>query len=271
MKNTILLSFAITLALVMVLRVVGDSSHWPPVEAPPRQGEALDSEALKRGQLTHSPLAIARLVREPQNTWSNLAFVFAGASLACTARLKASRLVGGAIITVGIGSFLYHASASSTLRHLDVAAMYGLFITMIMLAGASLHPRIRTVVESWIGLFAAVALAFATLAAVYRNIIILGFKPLALSLVTAAASVLFIGALIIHAGKKRTLRTTIGVVVAISLFLCAVMCQVGDRPGGWLIKPASAVQAHALWHIFSAAALLIAVRLLDVRPACPNR
>lgn len=76
-----MLSVVVVLALVVTLAFVGTADQWPAVESPPRQGEALDERALERGEFSHSPLAVGRLIREPQNTWSNLAFIFAGACL----------------------------------------------------------------------------------------------------------------------------------------------------------------------------------------------
>ncbi len=271
MKKAVVLSVVVVLALVVTLAFVGAADQWPAVESPPRQGEALDERALERGEFSHSPLAVGRLIREPQNTWSNLAFIFAGACLACLTSLRASRFVGAALVAVGVGSFLYHASASRSLRHLDVGAMYGLFFAMTALASGSLHSRLRQVTESRVLLLAAAALAFAAFATAARNFVILGVKPLALSTVTAAASSLFSGSLILLAWRKRSLRLAVGVGSAVALFLGAVVCQIGDRPGGWLLDPASGVQAHALWHVLAALALSLAVQMFEVGAKKPNK
>ena len=55
------------------------ADRWPAVEMPPKQGESVSTEDVVRGILRHDPVALARVIREPQNTWSNLAFVLAGA------------------------------------------------------------------------------------------------------------------------------------------------------------------------------------------------
>lgn len=56
-----------------------------------------------------------------------------------------------------------------------------------------------------------------------------------------------------------------------ALFAIALTCQLGDQPGRWFFRPEALVQAHALWHLFSAAAVTGAVALLgragDQRPA----
>lgn len=146
--RTLLAFLVVAAALALTLALVRDAARWPEAEVPPRQGEAV-----QRGSTPpqHLPEALRRLVREPQNTWSNLAFVLGGAALVVTARLRMARGVGVSLVAVGIGSFLYHASASRTLRHLDVGAMYWLFLLLAVLAqaaslrvsgaGVSLAPR----------------------------------------------------------------------------------------------------------------------------------
>jgi hypothetical protein len=263
MKKVLTVSAAVVGLLLLLLGLVGHGGKWPAVENPPGQGEALDARALQLGQVSHSAAAIGRLIREPQNTWSNLAFVFAGAYLACCARLRMSRLAGVALMAVGVGSFVYHASASRALRHLDVAAVYGLFFATTLLAVGSVQARWSTRLEAHPGFWAAAGVAFAIIAAGARNVLVLGVKPLALSTVTAAASSMFVGALVFLAWRSRSRRAAVEVGVTVALLLAAVACQLGDRPGGWLLNPEAAVQAHALWHVLASAAVFVGVQLID--------
>jgi hypothetical protein len=53
----------------------------------------------------------------------------------------------------------------------------------------------------------------------------------------------------------------------VALFAVALACQIGDRPGAWLCAPTAVVQPHAIWHILSAAAFVLAVRVLDQHAA----
>jgi hypothetical protein len=266
MKKVLTLSAAIIGLLLLLLGLVGNGGNWPAVENPPGQGEALDPRRLQLGQVSHSAVATGRLIREPQNTWSNLAFVFAGAYLACCARLRMSRLAGVALIAVGVGSFVYHASASRALRHLDVAAVYGLFFVTTLLAAGCIQARWRTRLEAYAAFWATAGVAFAIIATGARNVLVLGVKPLALSTVTAAASSMFVGALVFLAGRCHSRRAAFGVGATVALLLAAVACQLGDRPGGWLLNPEAAVQAHALWHVFASAAVFVGVRLIDASP-----
>lgn len=262
MKRALFITAAITLVLGMVLMLVGRGERWPAPESPPRQGEALDAGVREDEHAIHSRVALSRLVREPQNTWSNIAFVFCGAWLLSTSR-RAVQLLGVTLIAVGIGSFLYHASASRTLRHLDVGAMYWLFIVTALFVTGSRGPRFRSGLDRHAVSIGVGTLALAIGATYARNFAFLGFKPLALTLVTTITAAVLTITLLIEAVHQRRAVVWGRVGVCLGLFAVAVVCQLGDRPGGWLCRPDSPIQAHSLWHVLSAAAFVFAVRVLD--------
>lgn len=258
--RTLLVFLAVSVALWLTLFAVREGVRWPEAEVPPRQGEAV-----QRGSTPpqHMPEALRRLVREPQNTWSNLAFVLGGAWLIAAGRLRMAQAVGVALIAVGIGSFLYHASASRTLRHLDVGAMYGLFLLLAGLAWASVAAEFRRWSEAYVGwIVLGTALAAVGLTA-GRNFAMLGVKPFSLTIATGIAAAVTIGSLGVAGWRGRSGRTWAAVAGVCVLFAVALVCQLGDQPGRWLFNPGATVQAHALWHIFSGAAVVGAVTLLD--------
>lgn len=256
------LIFGATLALCIgALAFIGRPERWPPPEQPPRQGEAMD--AVPGAPPGHASAALGRLVREPQNTWSNVAFVLGGAVLIAVGINRNARMIGVVLIAVGIGSFLYHASASRTLRHLDVGAMNWLFLVAALFSVSSHWPALRKHGDRFTGTILIVTLVLAVVATAGRNWRVLNFKPLALSNTTATAATIMITSLILVAWHRRSWSTTVGLAGIVTLFAVALTCQIGDRPGGWLCDPNAIVQAHALWHIFSAAAFVLAVRELD--------
>jgi hypothetical protein len=264
MKAWISLSIGVSVALILCLVALSDPGFWPPPESPPRQGEALDTGSLTGGRAVHSETALTRLIREPQNTWSNLAYVFCGAWLATTSTLKMSRIVGAALIMVGIGSFLYHASASTTLRLLDVGAMYALFFTLILLAAGRFSRTIHRVTDRYPVLVLTSAGLLAVVLTFSRRLELFDFKPLSIASATTITFLVLLGsglAVILQqrAGSLRGLTS-------LTLFGIAATCQIGDRPGGWLCDPTNVVQAHAVWHVLSAVALLLCVQLVE-RPA----
>ena len=143
LRVAILLTLMVSLLLTAVVFLIDGSTGWPEPENPPRQGEALDAEAYRQGQYVHAHASLARSVREPFNTWTNLAFVVCGSLLLSYAGVAAGRQAGLALIGVGIGSFLYHASASRVLRHWDVGAMYWLYLMLIVLALGAISVTFR--------------------------------------------------------------------------------------------------------------------------------
>ena len=261
MKPWIALSLWVGVALMLSLVFLSAPEFWPTPESPPRQGEALADGKLASGRTVHAEAALARLIREPQNTWSNLAFVICGAWLATASTLKVSRLAGGALIVVGIGSFLYHASASTTFRTLDVGSMYGLFFILVCLAAASLCGRILRLTENYPALILACAGLFALVLTLSRRFELFGFKPLSIASATAVTTLLLFGSGLAVILRQRT--GWLKGLTALALFAVAAICQMGDRPGGWLCDPNHVIQAHAIWHVLSAVALLLYVQLVD--------
>src|SRR6185295_9789390 len=117
--------------------------------------------------------------------------------------------------------------------------------------------------ERHMGALAIAAVAFALGATASRDAVIFGVKPFSLTFATAMASTIMILSLMAVAFHRRCVRTTSQVAAVLAMFTIAVICQTGDRPGGWLCAPESAVQAHALWHVLSAITICLSVRIID--------
>lgn len=263
MKQTLLVSVLVIAVLLAALAVVREPTRWPPdLEPVPYQGEATDV-----GTRQHSAAALARLVREPQNTWSNLAFVVAGALLGATCRARMARMLGMTLIAVGVGSFLYHASASTTLRQLDVGAMYWLFVVAAIYLVALLVPLLRPNIEKNAIGFATGALVLAGLLTVSRNLTVLGFKPLSLQVATTVVSAAMLLTLADVIRRRESVAAALQFLGIVTLFGAAVYFQVSDRPGGTLYRPGALIQAHAVWHVLAAVTFAWVITLLDrLRP-----
>lgn len=260
MRQTLWIFLAVTGALVLTLLSVRRPSRWPAPEPRPYQGEA----AVPTGD-RHSEAALGRLVREPQNTWSNLAFVAGGSLLLGIARTRHARRVGVPLIAVGIGSFLYHASASAQLRQLDVGGMYWLFGMTVVLCGGALLAKFHSWIESHTTAALVVTLAAAVALTIWRNLTVLGFKPLSLTVATGATASFLILTLVAVTRRTRQASHFIEILALLSVFAAAVYFQLSDRPGGPLYRPDALVQAHALWHTFAAVAFVWAINVLDRR------
>lgn len=106
----------------------------------------------------------------------------------------------------------------------------------------------------------ALGLPVAVLLALGRNVRLAGIKPFSLTLVTGVTATLMIAAVMRVAWRRRSFLVVSGIV---ALFALAVICQLGDRPGGWLFTPHAPLQAHAIWHVLAALATVLAVRSLE--------
>lgn len=268
MRRALSISAVVTACLIGTLLLVRDARRWPSPEPRPYQGEAANPNGPG-----HSNAALARLVREPQNTWSNLAFVAGGALLLGTARSRHGRMIGAPLVGVGIGSFLYHASASAALRELDVAAMYWLFAMAAVECAGALSADFRRRLDGWAALSLVLTLAGAVGLTLARNVVAFGFKPLSLTVTTAVtAAVLIFTLVMITVRRSRGPGSFVELTVLLLVFAAAVCCQLADRPGGILYRPGAFVQAHALWHLLAAIAFVWAMRTLDrpqQRPPAP--
>ncbi len=80
-------------------------------QGPKAQGEALRPDSITPGvkdlgALRYQDRVATAIVREPQNTWSNLGFVFVGALIVAHDRRVLSRFLGTALTALGIASDL---------------------------------------------------------------------------------------------------------------------------------------------------------------------
>ncbi|MEO6996404.1 MAG: ceramidase domain-containing protein [Lacunisphaera sp.] len=274
-RKTWLSAISLTLAIAMVaglLAVLAKGNFsWGPPEVPKAQCEALtaltSSPAMKvASSLVYRERVANAIVREPQNTWSNLAFVFVGALIWMHDRRTFARLLGAAMIALGLASGLYHASLLPSWRTVDVATM-GWVSFALCCHGYSSARRghaIGTASELWIGATGGV-LAM-TAAFLRNNVRIAGVKPFDTTYTTIAgiggifalAVVGIVRAIRMHPQVRLPVArlAVLGLVVALAVF-----CQLNDRAGRCLCAPEGIVQAHALWHVLMAYAVGLAYDL----------
>jgi hypothetical protein len=194
-------------------------------------------------------------VTQPANTASGLAYVAAGAAVLVEARRRpatahpGAAAVGWSLVAVGAGSIAYHGPGGGVGRWLHDAsllAMTGLValsdvhaargttpspgqLTAVgALAGVAAHPRVS-------GAAQAATAAGALGAEIHRN--------------------LPGGATDAQAHQDRR-----GGAVAAALFASGLALHVAGRTGRPLCRPDSLLQAHAGWHVLSAAALWLRTR-----------
>lgn len=273
-------SFTLVVALAASLLVIcatGEFS-WGPPEVPKAQCEALTAakvapDVIAALSFVYRERVASAIVREPQNTWSNLAFVFVGALIWIHDRRTFARLLGAALIALGMASGLYHASLLPSCRTIDVAAMGWVSFALCCHGYSSARSKplaeqpaagSHSAGELWIGVTGG---ALAMIAAFVRNSVhIAGVKPFA-TIYTTIAGIGGVFALAMI-GIMRAIRahpevrmpiarlSLISLVVALGVF-----CQLNDRAGRCLCAPDGAVQAHAVWHVLMAGAVALAYDL----------
>jgi hypothetical protein len=239
------------------------ADRWPAVEMPPKQGESVSTADVVRGILRHDPAALARVIREPQNTWSNLAFVLAGAVVWTGTARRIVRAAAGGLMLTGLGSFLYHASASLAVRALDVGAMKVYFGLSAIVALVVLRPAWRAAAERHAVTLTAVMLIAASLITPIRGLKVAGFRPFDIGLLTLVSALIAASALVKTALAAKKLGPWIWIASSTALIAAAATFQIGDRPGGWFWHPGGIIQGHAVWHVLSAAAAGIGLTQLD--------
>ena len=265
-----LLTAVVTGVLWLFLHGLWNPEAWPVPERPPKQGEAVDAARLASGVVVHSTVALRRVVREPQNAWSNLAYILTGALVGAYYRSRLLRGLALAMIGVGVGSFLYHASASRALRAFDVGAMYWLYGHLALLAAASLSPRFASWCECRAATLTGGLLLVSVPVTLYRGVSILGVRPFEITLVTGGVALVLGVALLARAVRARHWSAWAWPAGSVLLFALAAALQVGDRPGGWCWNPQATLQGHALWHLLSAAASGLTVWGLTGPEPLPN-
>lgn len=261
--NALLVTAAFGTVLGLGLHLGWSAGRWPAVEMPPKQGESVSTADAVRGILRHDPVALARVIREPQNTWSNLAFVLAGAAIWIgTSRLIVRAAAGGLMLT-GVGSFLYHASASLAVRALDVGAMKVYFGLSTIVALVVLKPAWQAAAERHAAKLAILALAVAAIITPIRGTKVAGFRPFDIGLLTLVSASIAAIALVKAARAAKQRGPWIAMAASTGLIVAAAAFQIGDRPGGWFFHPGGPVQGHAIWHLLSAAAAWLSLLQLD--------
>lgn len=193
------------------------------------------------------------LVTQPVNTASSLAYVVAGLAAVAGARDHAAgdrpgaRAVGWSMVAVGLGSVAYHGPGTAGGRWAhdsSLLAMTGL------VALADVHHR-RATTPAPVEIAAVGALAG------------LAAHPATSGGAQAAVAAGAVGAAV-H--RQVVVGDDHRGAVAAAVFATGLALHVAGRTGRRLCRPDSLLQAHAAWHVLSAAALWLRTRP-PARPA----
>ncbi len=213
----------LVIALVAVATTIGWTLTRPP-------GDLLDGQT---PQVTvDCEAASSGPVRQPVNAWTALAYTVVG-TVVVSRRDRHSLLGGAALIATGLASFVLHARLDSWSARLDGLAVAALAGTLALWAWKH-RVRFRT----------GTAAAAAALAAA-------GWSTAA----TAGLSAVFGAAVAARLfGPQQRSRLPLALGATALLAPGAILWKLGGSNGAWC-RPQSPFQAHAAWHLLSAAAL----------------
>jgi len=271
-------TLVVAMAGVLLVAFAPGRFRWGLPEMPKAQCEALTAVARLAPDVKAALALVYRervagaIVREPQNTWSNLAFVFVGALVWVHDRRTFARLLGTSLLP--------------WLRTMDVATMGWVSFALCChgySAGSSRPPSEQSAAGSpsprglWIGVIGGV---LAITAAIVRNRVqIAGVKPFDTTYTTIAgiagvfvlASVGIMRAVRARPGTRAPFVRlgVVSLVVALGVF-----CQLNDRAGRCLCAPDGPIQAHAAWHMLMAMAVALTYNLfalIEGRPGLGRR
>ncbi len=255
---------ALALAAISTLSI--DWAAWRPATCLP---DTCFCEAIGNGT-----------IRQPSNTWSNLAFVIVGAFIAASAtpdrplRRSDALLLAFACVAIGLGSWFYHASLSFAGQWFDVMSMYLLGTFMVLHAAARLtavrsfraqrgiSAPDRQAGSSSARFFAAMRLRMTQAGMTFAGWHIAINVVLGVLLIVwpdarrYVFGVLIIAALMLEAISHRRKRTTLQarwLIAALGVYIVAQVIWTLDL-NHIICEPTSAIQGHAVWHVLTAAA-----------------
>jgi hypothetical protein len=248
---------AIWLCTVFGVAALAAALHhpWTPPGEPPNLGNRLDQcEALNL-----LPNSQSGIILEVQNTWSNAAYLLVGLLiLACSTRPLGLSL-GGGLVLLSFCSGLYHATLQDNSTHtfdarsMDIAAMY--FVLWLLLGYAVLSVLVRrrwSPAAEW-RLAAAMAVAAYVMARIRYYVWLFSSTTAVLIMVAVITTVYFWQMRRRPTRWKRFYLAVFGSAGAIAAFF-----RFGDGGGRFLCEPHAFIQPHSIWHVASAALVLLA-------------
>lgn len=210
------------------------------------------------------------LIIQPSNTWSNMGYLLVGLVLVSIglkdhfykgredlnnfmARFPAfTLLIGGAMLWLFFGSFLYHASMTKTFQIMDITGIYAVLIALFTYNAFKAFPfiRIGNKLQSSHKLLLSLGLAVNLLFVieVWKWNVNVVF-PILIGVFFALNLFNLKRQIILKMYKKYMFSSFLTLMVAGTIWIL-------DR-SNLFCMPESIFQGHALWHLLTAAAVLL--------------
>ncbi len=257
-------SLPLGLTLLTLAFINPQCEFWSGVEPPKAQCEAYDPHKLgsmdRLSPDIYDPAKLSRLLREPQNTLSNLPYAVAGLAILFAARRPASKGLGWSLIFLGFGSGMYHASLQAEWRMIDILGVYAVLYAVGWIGLCHSIPaigRYRALETS--GTLAAFLAAVWT--GIHRNdvrwggIKVFDSTYVFVAGVALGCTLMLLALLRTPAPRSHLLRPLTIMLLAAPLSFAG---GIGDRFGGFWAAPEAWIQGHTVWHSLGAVALAAA-------------
>jgi hypothetical protein len=263
------------LLAVFFLGALSLGSHktwtWNPPTPPPGKPVDLNREdqCEKLNYVSHvDSTSYTAKVFEVQNTWSNAAYLLAGILILLCSRKSLGLALGANLCLLAVLSGLYHATLQGFPQTLDIAGVYSVLLATLCYGTESVlsrlgGPRAEFIYKEsgqlhWYIEVPAIALApgLALLMASFRTAVCL-FDS------TTGFVIIFVLLFAMLFRQMFALKGSTGWVYFAVILVAAgpgLAFRLLDGDGKPLCCPdgiARLVQGHALWHVFSAATLLL--------------
>jgi hypothetical protein len=193
---------------------------------------------------------LCSVVVEPANTWSNLAYVFAGLALlwlGARRGVRTLRIFGAAEIVVGVCSLVYHMSFSGILQVLD---FFGMYVFTNLLLALNLVRLGRLSQRRFWPIYGASVVALTALTVALR-FTAFPIQGIVFVLILAIVATEFMQRS--RAGLDR--RFFFASLAALTV---AAGFSAADVTGAFCDPNDHFVQGHAIWHVLGATSLVFA-------------
>jgi len=272
-----LIAGGITVAVILLCLILSLSIHGSK-QFPQDQAEI----AKVHGDQCERPRSFSAIA-EPQNTWSNFAYFLAGLLVLLRARTLPGILFGANLSVLAFFSGFYHATLRELPQVMDVTWVYAVLLSVIALGMHTVGLQNRAKVPWWVWVI--VTLVLMALGFVIKRV--LGLSSELVFIVLVATTAVFVTVNIVSSAAQGTIANQFGSWLYLILELSglcvitalAVLFQLGDgyqSAGGRvtrdvLCNPNALIQPHALWHVLSAAVLLLTYDLFAQLQQGSNR
>ncbi len=265
LRRAVIFSLPFVAILLVACWLNPAENYWLTVEPPKAQCEAYDVSRLKTSATLTSKIydqrKLDQMIREPQNTFSNFAYVIVGLAILLAGKRAASRNLGLAGIFLGFGSGMYHASLLPEWRMIDILGVYAVLYGLVLVGVSARYSKLSRGSMA-VGLIL-LTWAMAIYTGVHRNDVRLyGFKVFDSTYVFIFAVTIgcTLAALTYWRAPDRRRYYWAAAVLTVSAII-SFSGGVGDRFGGFWACPDGLIQGHAVWHAFGAVAMLAAYEL----------